>query len=149
MKSILLFFMFILLIFSLYNCNQRHYTSSTLPEEQLIFGDGGGFTGAVTEYMLLKNGQLFRVNGMQGDTTEVAKIEKSAAKQLLQEAEALQLEKMDIQKPGNMYYFVGVRDKDETHKITWGDSSYTIAPTVQSFYKKLMETVRQAKAPEK
>lgn len=149
MKLSLLQIGLVLFLFSFCNCNKHAYSADKLPDEQLLFGEGGGFTGAVTTYMLLQNGQLFRVNSMQGDTTEIAKVEKKSAKMLLKEAKEMEFNKMNIQEPGNVYYFVGLRDGKETYKATWGNPEYTIDPKIQSFYKRLMETTKQAKAPEK
>lgn len=129
------------------SCN-KHYTAHQLPATLVTFGDGGGFTGAVTEYTLLENGQLFRSDSMKKDTTEIGKLTKKQAKQLLQEVKALQLDKMTIQEPGNMYYFMGLKEEDQFHKITWGSPNYTIDAKIEALHKKLMSTVKKADKPD-
>ena len=138
----------LLLAFALLSaCHHKHYTPGEFPDEQLRFGSGGGFSGAVTEYILLENGQLFRMDSMKKDTTEIAKLPKKEAKSLLEEAEELNLEKMTIEEPGNMYYFIGMKKKEEMHKVTWGKPDYTIDAKIESFYKKLIETTKKADKP--
>jgi len=135
----------LILLLLLAGCNNKPYTPDQLPVLQLRFGDGGGFTGAVTEYMLLENGQLFYLNSMEKDTMEIGKLKKGEAKSLLREVEALQLEKMDVQEPGNQYYFLGMKTKDRSHQITWGSPNYTIDPTIEAVYKKLMASAKAAR----
>ncbi len=50
--------LFFLLFFFIHSSCQK-YTVDKLPATQIHFGEGGGITGAITEYCLLKNGQLF------------------------------------------------------------------------------------------
>ncbi len=137
-----------LLAFALLSaCHPKHYTPGEFPGEQLRFGSGGGFTGAVTEYILLENGQLFRMDSRRKDTTEIAKLTKKEAKHLLEEAEELHLEKTTIEEPGNIYYFIGMKKKEEMHKVTWGKPDYTIDAKIEAFYKKLIETTKKADKP--
>lgn len=131
----------------LLGCNNKHYTPDQLPGEHLSFGDGGGFTGAVTEYILLENGQLYRFNSMEKDTVEIGKLKKKETKSLLMEVKALNLDKINIQEPGNMYYFISMKNGDKIYKITWGSATYTIDPKIEAFYKKLMNTVKKSDKP--
>ena len=48
-----------------------------LPQTQIHFGEGGGITGAITEYCLLKNGQLFDKKHFTEEFKAFKKIKKS------------------------------------------------------------------------
>lgn len=127
----------------LLSCKSQHYTKENLPDVQLIFGDGGGFTGATTEFMLLENGQLFKKYSLDQSTTEVGKIKKKEAKELFAEAEAMQFETMDINHPGNMYYFLGLKTETDEHRCTWGAQDYEVSDTLQQFRQKLLHLAQK------
>ena len=54
MKNLLCLF-FLSISFLQLSCQK--YTIDNLPNTQIHFGEGGGITGAITEYCLLKNKQ--------------------------------------------------------------------------------------------
>ncbi|MEO6758357.1 MAG: hypothetical protein ABIO24_02805, partial [Saprospiraceae bacterium] len=53
-------------------CKQPKYSAGNFPEKQLRWGSGGGFTGQVNSYVLLENGQLFKI-GKNDEMTELPK----------------------------------------------------------------------------
>jgi hypothetical protein len=98
--------LFALIPFSLFSCKTETYTTSNLPEVQLRFGNGGGFVGAYTEYILLENGQLFKRSELDGPLEELPKVKKGKAKKLFKQLEEEDFLSMDRNAPGNMYRFM-------------------------------------------
>jgi hypothetical protein len=151
MKKILPIIIFSLLLFT--QCKVVKYTPDKLPTKQLIFGDGGGFAGIETSYILLENGQLFKQVGVDGPYQELKSIKPKEAKPFFEKVASLQLYKMDIEHPGNLYYFMREVNEAIDSRVTWGAGDY-LPPTalvstykdLQAFASKQEAIVRKAKA---
>jgi len=99
-----------LLIFApltfLFGCKTTQFTKNNLPDKQIRVGGGGGFTGHITEYIFLENGQVFKHYPLRQDTTEITKLKKKVATALFAKIDSLQLDSIEHNHPGNMYYYV-------------------------------------------
>lgn len=127
-------------------CKVAKYTPDKLPARQLIFGNGGGFAGIETSFTLLENGQVFRQTGVEGSYEELKSIRPKEAKALFSKLSSLQLYKLDIEKPGNLYYFMReVTDKLDS-KVTWGAGDYLPPQALISLYKELYSKVKDREA---
>lgn len=145
------FLIFSLLSLTLYfsACKSQVYSADQLPDQQLLFGSGGGFTGEVTEYILLENGQIFKKSSLKNSMTEIGHIKKRVAKKLLKEVAGLQLEKTAIRQPGNMSYFVCLKNGNTEYRSVWGSPNYQVDSTLEVVHKKLMAAANTAQAPTK
>ncbi len=128
----------------LVGCKSQQHTPDDLPPNQLIFGDGGGITGATTSFILLENGQIFKTYSLTRETTEVGKIRKKQARELLAEAHAMGMENLDVNEPGNMYYFLELKTDNGNHRCTWGAQGYEVDEKLQNFRQKLLNIAREA-----
>ncbi|MDX1941853.1 MAG: hypothetical protein SFU99_14930 [Saprospiraceae bacterium] len=137
------------LLMTAFGCKSQHYTSDNLPTQQLVFGDGGGFTGASTEYILLENGQIFKRYSLDNSMLEMGTVKKRQAKEMIKKVQALRLENMDIKQPGNLYYFLRYKNGDQEHQIIWGGESYQIDEKIATFYKDLTAMIKEVSAPKK
>jgi hypothetical protein len=138
-------------LFALFACNTKKYaTPDEFPKQQLVFGSGGGFTGKVQTYTLLENGQLFHHNGINDATQEMERLQKAEAQKLFKLAKDEELLGKTFNEPGNMYYFLKVKNngKEET-SFVWGSNSKTPPAKCDSLYANLMGfvKVRMSKAP--
>lgn len=122
-------------------CKSQSYSSSQLPDKQIIFGKGGGFSGEVTEYILLENGQMFRSSSFEQEITEIKKIDPQEAAQFFSQMAALQLEKEDFDHPGNMYYFLSSKSPGNQSKVIWGNGEYPVREDIQNFYNSLTKLI--------
>lgn len=128
-----------------FSCNNKVYTLSELPDKQIIFGSGGGFTGAYTQYLLLENGQLFFTTN-HGKTYDVIEnMNKKTAKDFFKEVETLMKSKKIKNQPGNMTYFVHYKTGETTTKIIWGQNGPQIDDDIDSFYNALNKSVKGKK----
>lgn len=107
-----------LLLFSA--CKTTKYTPDKLPIRQIVFGDGGGFAGIETSYTLLENGQIFKQVGVEGPMQGLKSIKPKEAKALFDKVNSLQLFKLDMDKPGNMYYYLRQVTDHLDSRVTWG-----------------------------
>ncbi len=124
-------------IFFMIACKSQQYSAETLPADQLVFGEGGGFSGAITEFILLENGQLFAQNSLTKKVEELPAVKKKKAQALIMDAEALNMNKLNINSPGNTYYFIKYQHADTIQQAIWGDPNYTLDSRVQNLYQRL------------
>lgn len=127
------------IIFLFVQCKVVKHTADKLPTKQIIFGDGGGFAGIETSYTLLENGQIFKQVGVDKPYQELKSIKPKAAKPFFEKVASLQLYKMDIEQPGNMYYFLQEINEAIDSKIIWGAGDYVPPKSLVSTYKDLTE----------
>ena len=126
-------------------CSSGKYTPQKLPDNRLHFGSGGGFTGAVTEYILLENGQLFLADSYRKDTVELTTMSRAQAKGYFKSLDSLRLEKYDFYHPGNMHFFLRQVDEIIDHKVTWGDQQVNVRDDVKRLHANLQEAVKGRK----
>ena len=124
------------------SCAMKKYKVDKLPEIQLIFGNGGGFTGIETGYTLLDNGQIFKKASLTEVYTELDKSKKKTAKSLFEQASLLIKPDSSINNPGNVYHFIHLKNEDIDHKITWGHHEYQLDSDIQELYYNLVELVK-------
>lgn len=141
MKKITYFFFLLTIAYSFSFCKTQQYTPADYQKGQIVFGSGGGFTGGVTEYALLENGQLFSKANMGADFVAVKKLKSNLVTQLFKNIEVLKLKEVQLNDPGNRYYFIQIKGKDIDHKITWGNNE-TAPKQVTSFYKILNHIIK-------
>ncbi len=123
-------------IFSFTFCKSSKYTPADYPDSQIRFGNGGGFTGQVTETCLLDNGTLFTGTGLQTKVYEKSgRIKKTIADQLFQNFQILNLGEVEYHHPGNIYHYIELKEGNgSTHRITWGDDKHKVPQKVKLFY---------------
>ncbi len=133
----------LLLIVLFYSsCKTTKYTPTDFPDAQITFGSGGGFTGLVTDYTLLENGQFFKRSSKDKIFVPIKGVKKDAAKQAFKNFNFLGLDKMEVNDPGNMYYFVEFKTKDGTaKKLTWGNGKTEKEDTLKLFYSQLSSLI--------
>ncbi|GJM31547.1 MAG: hypothetical protein DHS20C18_05480 [Saprospiraceae bacterium] len=120
-------------------CNTTLYTPDNLPERQLHFGSGGGFAGTSTEYLLLDNGQLFRNEGKGYTSLESAR--PGAARRVFKAFYKMNLDTLDYNQPGNLYYFIKMQDRGTTYEITWGGFQDAPSKALEVYYQSLNQIV--------
>ena len=90
------------------------------------FGSGGGFTGAVNEYILDGKGILKTVKPFSKDTVILKTIEKKVVKNIFKTLESKELKNISLDLPGNMTNFIRFYDKGkEIKSYQWPQGSDT------------------------
>ena len=134
-------FLFIMLFVA---CSSNRYTNPTeYPNQRINFGDGGGFSGMVTEYALLDNGQLLKKLNHVDSFEMVTIIDENQTTQLFNNYKFLDMGSLEHKQPGNTYCFIQYhKDLNTEHRIVW-DNHQTIEknPNVKIFYKNLKSLI--------
>ncbi len=140
LSFLLIITLLVLLVF--FSCKTTTYSTDNLPEKQLYFGSGGGFTGLVTEYLLLANGQLFK-HPSPDVFEELDKVKKKKAEEIYARYYEVGFDNLIFNQPGNIYYFIRMVDGEAENYISWSDRRPLPEEEMMAFYKELMETVAE------
>jgi len=143
MKKLSLFLFFSLLFFA--DCKVVKYTPDKLPDKQLIWGTGGGFAGIEITYTMLENGQIFRQTGVEGNYEELVPLKKKETAVYFEKLASLQLYKQDIDKPGNLYYFLQEITEAIDSRATWGAGDYLPPQSMAGLFRELYNLVKDRK----
>ena len=139
MKSILA----LLLMVLVQSCHTPQYTADKLPERQLVFGRGGGFSGLEITYILLENGQFWKEEGVGTSPVALPAISRSQASQLFEKAESHLFGEVSLNTVGNTYSFVGLHMKDRRSRITWTGELPAVDPALSSMIHDLFSHIPQ------
>lgn len=96
--------------------------------KMIAFGNGGGFAGIETKYLLYSTGDLMKVVG--ADTAKIKSLPAPSISTYFRDAEAIRDYKYF--KPGNIYNFI----EFDGNRITWS-STDTIDKNILDLYNKL------------
>jgi len=110
-------------------------------DKQLIFGSGGGFTNQVSEYRLLEDSRLFYRKNNDSSFTELKKQDVKTTKRLLEDAKALFEDVPELNEPGNVYYYIKLKNANNTQQIVWGRANTEVPEKAKDLYKQLMNLV--------
>ncbi|MBK9014592.1 MAG: hypothetical protein IPM82_11220 [Saprospiraceae bacterium] len=83
---------------------------------------------------------------MEGTFEELKSIKSKEAKLLFDKVNSLQLFKLDIEKPGNMYYFLRQVTDNLDSRVTWGAGDYMPPQGLVSVYKELKALTKDREA---
>ncbi|HHH49751.1 MAG TPA: hypothetical protein ENK52_02095 [Saprospiraceae bacterium] len=119
----------------------KTYTPESFTKKKINFGSGGGFTGQVTEYCLLENGQLFVKKNTTEEYISLKSISKKKTKKLFSTLDSLQLEKIEHNQPANMYHFLSVSDQKNSHRLVWSVNDKPFTKEVGQFIDSLQTII--------
>ncbi len=88
-------------------------------------------------YCLTSHGIVYRIRS--DDQQEINKISASQTRGIDQEINSVGFRSVEIRETGNMTYFIEVKRSDETHRVTWTES--TKASEIKALYKSLLEAL--------
>lgn len=100
----------------------------------IAFGNGGGFVGIETKYILKTDGTLSKI--FNKDTTIIKSIDKTEAATLLKAATAFKTYRYF--KPDNLYQFIEI----EGNRIVWSSNTDSLDKKITSLYTKLLTILK-------
>ena len=115
-------------------CKSTHFTPKNYKGHQLVAGSSGGVTGMMKEYVLLSNGQLFLSKGLNGEWKELSKLKKSKINEIFKKAAELGLGTLKFKHPGNMTYYLILKQPPHSNEIKWGESGILPPEGISAFY---------------
>jgi hypothetical protein len=117
------FGLFIVMSFTvLFNSCRTVPFDPTASEVQYIsFGNGGGFTGAVSAYFLTQDGSIFKDEN--GTLMKIKSVGKNTANQSFSNMVNLGLDNKALNTPGNRYYFIEFKKDNKTNRLVWSSEA--------------------------
>ena len=140
-----LFYIFSILLI-LVSCKTAEEVKSNTPPtgKRYAIGQGGGFTGEFLEFILSENGQVHKYDYKYDREVYFKDLKKIDLVYYLEKLEALSLEGMEINAPGNMTYYIDVRvGKTSLNKVTWGSYNYNPDKELVNFHKELFDKLKE------
>jgi hypothetical protein len=123
---------------ALFSCKSAQYTPKNYGKSQLIIGSSGGVSGMIREYSLLDNGQLFLSKGVKGEWKALKKIKKPETHEIFNKVDDLGLATLKFNHPGNMTYYILIKQPPRSNEIKWGESGVKTPEAIKEFYNYLM-----------
>jgi hypothetical protein len=92
----------------------------------VIFGSGGGFTGATEQYEIVGKGDILKI-GIPGDTTYLGRLSHTQKRYLRSLIQADSLNKISYNNYANMTSFLYIKVKDESvYSFHWNSNPSTL-----------------------
>lgn len=124
------------------SCKSKQYTFDTYEGDIIAIGSSGGFTGAKTKYYIFENGQIFK-NDKSGKVP-LPTLDRSLMKQQFNNYYSLGFDKMEINDPGNMSYFIIMNPNTENVKmLKWGGGTTAPSKELEQYYNLLSAIIKK------
>jgi hypothetical protein len=130
-----------------FSCKSTHYTPRTYRSAQITVGSSGGVTGSIKEFTLLDNGQLFVSKGVTGEIKEMKAVGRSETNRIFKRAEEAGLATLKFNHPGNMTYFLILRNPSKSNAIKWGESGISPPPGSKGILRLSFYSISTLKQP--
>lgn len=101
------------------SCKTKVYSLQNLPKKYVCFGSGGGFTGLVSSYYLLPNGQMFFQTNFDTAATKLPNVNRKARKSVFKLLKEIKTADWMENKPDNIYQFIHYKTKDTMYSKMW------------------------------
>lgn len=125
----------------------QKYTIDTLPDNRLHFGNSGGFTGEIREYvLLLDNGKILFDNQLDGKMEKIGKVSKEKLAAVSAEVAEINF-KVPAPRPANRNTAVTLYRNGEARQLQWAGKAAPDAAAGRCFTE-LMAEVRRMRGTE-
>jgi hypothetical protein len=106
--------------------------------KRYAIGQGGGFNGNYTEFILSENGQVHKYDFKYDREVFFKQLEKTELTFFLQKIETLGLEGIEMNNPGNRTFYIDVRiGKHSINKVIWGHYNFNPDQELIDFHKEI------------
>ena len=121
-----------LIVLTLSNCSTNKSPIKNLVNE-ITFGSGGGFTGAIIKYQIKSNGEVLKFNTIENKTILVKQINNREYKEINEKVNKLTETQLKYNQPENIYYFIEIDNGVKT-VITWGENNKEAPLEIKQLY---------------
>ena len=119
----------------------KSYTVETLPDNRFHFGNSGGFTGEIREYvLLLDNGQVLFDNRTTGEVEKIGRLSKEKLAAVRSEVDQISF-RTPAPRPANRNTEVTLYRNGETRQMQWSGQNAP-DPNAARCFEELMKEVR-------
>ncbi len=131
LKSLILF----AAMFLFCNCSSNKKTVMLDSPYYIIVGEGGGFTGAYTQYKIHEDGIIDLFDFKTKTYNKISKVDNSVVAPFFTKIEELELGEIELSSPGNMSQYIEINYKEiKDHRLTWAMQANAVKPAIQSLF---------------
>ena len=144
MKTLLAF---VALLLAACASTNKTYSLTDLPERQLTFSYGGGFTGEYNEYLLFPNGQLYHRRKVINEVPfrPLEPLDPEFAREMFSTYDNQKFGGLGYDDPGNMTYTITSIQASDTTRVTWGGTEVKPREELRSYWRRMMQAVDSKK----
>ena len=131
-------------LFFLWSCKPSSQIAINQPPtgKRYAIGQGGGFTGVYTEFILSENGKVHKYDFNYDREVFFKDLNEADLVYFLEQLDDLGLEGIEMNKPGNITKYIEVRDGNiSINKIVWGHPNHQPNEDLTKLHKALFETL--------
>lgn len=133
------------IVFCLQGCSQQLSPPDLYPGFQIRFGQGGGFTGLKTEYAILKDGHSYKQTAGQDTFRYERQFDKTFVDQAMKNIELLKLQELELNSPGDLYYFIEFKEGEKSKRLVWGNPGERPPQSLVAYYQLLYKSMKTEK----
>lgn len=112
--------------------------NTTTTVKRYVVGQGGGFTGAYTEYSFSDDGKVYKRDFNYERDVFVKQLSETDLKYFSNQIIELGLATFELNAPGNMSKYFEIRDGENSqNKIVWGANNYNPPQKIVDFHQEL------------
>lgn len=120
-------------------------TASGQSIDSIQIGSGGGFTGQITVYTVIKN-KIYKGRGLgKIKYSEQAKLSCKNKGIIRKGAKKIIKKKISINSPSNTYKLITLYSKGKKTEIIWGDPSSPCPKEIEEYYDKVSKIISKLK----
>jgi len=122
-----------------FSCRGPEKLLSDDATDKIYFGNYGGFTNIPMDYVLFEKGQLYKIKN--DSLLKVHKISTAQNRDLEGLLKNTELEKLVLNEPGNITYYIKVVKSGSEHTYKWSDT--TENKVIKELYQALLATIKK------
>lgn len=135
-KLKLLFFVFI--IISWWSCSVN--PQNTVIIKRYCVGQGGGFTGAYTEFSFSEDGKVYKRDFNYDRDVYYKDLSPLDLRYFLEKIQTLGIETAEINRPGNLSKYIEIRQRETSvNKLVWDANNNNAPHEIVDFQKELYD----------
>lgn len=131
-------------LWCLFSCHASKPVTDEAKILRIVFGTGGGITGAFDEHILLPDGNVYFYNSIEGEERFRGIVPGMMLKKILDRPQKINFEKIALNQPANKYHFIEIFTTKNSHRVVWGNNE-DAPPQVVEFYKELTNALSHLK----
>ena len=117
--------------------------STVIPSgKRYAIGQGGGFTGDYSEFILGEDGKVFKYDFKYDREVFYKSISKADLIYFMEKLNALSLDGIEMNQPGNISYYIDVREgRSSVNKIVWGNYKFNPNKEIVELHRELYQNI--------
>ena len=122
-------------------CRSKKIKQRDLSAVKITVGQGGGFTGYYTDYIIYGTGKVERYTTKDNTTKEMDRVALDSVRIWVNRIDQINFTGIDLDQPGNMSYYIYFEEPGTLHKVRWGGA---VPPAdLEKLYSRIWNTVNK------